>query len=61
VVLKGIPDVETVAHLQKERASSMVILGSYKRSKLSMWIRSSMADVLSKNFDMPLFIAHQTR
>jgi hypothetical protein len=61
VVLKGIPDVETVTHLQKENASCLVILGSYKRSKLSMWLRSSMADVLAKNFNMPLFIAHQTR
>ncbi|MEY4702865.1 MAG: hypothetical protein RIR96_762 [Bacteroidota bacterium] len=61
VVLKGIPDLEIVAHLQREQSSCMVVLGSYHRSGFSMWLRSSMADVLAKNFDMPLFISHQSK
>lgn len=59
VVLKGIPDIEVIAHLQKESESCLIVLGSYKRSRFSMWLRSSMADILAKNFEFPLFIAHQ--
>jgi hypothetical protein len=57
-VLKGIPEVEIVKHLSMERLPFLSVLGAYRRSMLSRWFRSSMADALVENFEHPLFIAH---
>ncbi|MEI7668927.1 MAG: universal stress protein, partial [Pseudomonadota bacterium] len=57
-VLKGIPEVEIINHLQKEKFNFVSVLGAYRRTMLSKWFKSSMADALVKNFDMPVFIAH---
>jgi nucleotide-binding universal stress UspA family protein len=57
-VLKGIPEQEIVNHLQQEKKSFITVLGAYRRTMVSRWFQSSMADALIKNFNMPVFIAH---
>ena len=57
-VLKGIPEVEILHHLYNEHSHSVIVLGAYRRSMLSRWFKSSIADDLIKEIQMPLFIAH---
>lgn len=56
--LKGIAEPEIVSHLKKQKDIPLVILGAYRRSRVSRWFRESMADVLMKELKLPLFIAH---
>jgi nucleotide-binding universal stress UspA family protein len=56
---KGIAADIITAYLKKETCSTLVVLGAYRRSPLSRWFHSSMADVLMQEVDLPLFIAHQ--
>ncbi len=49
---------EIVNHLQAETQHCCVVLGAYRRTMMSRWFRSSMADALIQHFDFPLFIAH---
>lgn len=57
-VLKGLPEEEVSTHLKKSKQNSLVVLGAYRRSRVSRWFRESMADVLMKQLKLPLFIAH---
>lgn len=57
-VLKGLPEIEIINHLNQEKLNFISILGAYRRTMLSRWFKSSMADALVKNFKMPVFIAH---
>ncbi len=57
-VLKGIPEIEIVNHLKDEEDNVLAILGAYRRTMLSRWFKSSMADALIKELKLPLFIAH---
>lgn len=57
-VLKGTPDTEIVNYLQGQGLRSLVVLGAYNRGMVSRWFRESMADVLMKELELPLFIAH---
>jgi nucleotide-binding universal stress UspA family protein len=57
-VLKGLPEIEILAHLKKQEENCLVILGAYRRSMVSRWFRASMADTLMQNLKLPLFIAH---
>jgi hypothetical protein len=57
-VLKGIAEEEIVGHLQREKKNFITVLGAYRRTMVSRWFQSSMADALIKNFNMPVFIAH---
>ena len=57
-VLKGIPEVEIINHLHFENKNFLPILGAYRRTMLSRWFKSSMADAIIKSFTVPLFIAH---
>lgn len=59
VVLKGIPETEIVNHLLKVDFFFLPIIGAYSRSGLSRWFRTSMADVMVNNFEVPIFLAHQ--
>jgi len=36
----------------------LIVLGAYRRSKISRWFKHSLADVLMNTLDKPLFIAH---
>lgn len=57
-VLKGLPEEEIIKHLKKNKLNSLVVLGAYRRSRVSRWFRESMADVLMKQLKLPLFVAH---
>lgn len=57
-VLKGVPEIEIVNKLKQEKETALIVLGAYRRSKISRWFRESMADVLMRELKLPLFIAH---
>jgi len=57
-VLKGIAEEEIVHYLREQSQNTMIVLGAYRRGRVSRWFRQSMADVLMKELKSPLFIAH---
>ena len=57
-IKKGDPEEEIVKHLQNYGVNQLLVLGAYRRGEVSRWFRSSMADILMKKLDTPLFIAH---
>jgi nucleotide-binding universal stress UspA family protein len=56
--LKGLAETEIVDYLKGQPGNPLVVLGAYRRSKVSRWFRPSMADTLMKELKFPLFIAH---
>ncbi|WP_343670854.1 universal stress protein [Chitinophaga sp.] len=56
--LKGDPEVEIPLFMRKQEKESLLILGAYQRGALSMLFKASMADVLVREHQWPLFIAH---
>lgn len=58
VSLRGQPEVEIPGYLREHAPEGLVILGAYQRNALSMLFRPSMADVLVREQQWPLFIAH---
>lgn len=58
ITLKGLAEPEIVSYLKKQKDIPMVVLGAYRRGRVSRWFRESMADVLMKELKLPLFIAH---
>lgn len=56
-VKKGDPETEILKYLDGVE-NSLVVLGAYRRGRVSRWFRHSMADVLMKKLQLPLFIAH---
>lgn len=57
-LLKGQPELEIPLFLRKQQKESMVIMGAYQRNALSMVFKASMADILVREHQWPLFIAH---
>jgi nucleotide-binding universal stress UspA family protein len=57
-VSKGLPEVEILKSLATEPPGTMIVLGAYQRGMISRWFRQSMADLLLKQLQLPLFIAH---
>ena len=57
-VLTGDPDSQIMKHLATTLDSAIVVSGSYERGMVSRWFKPSMADLLMKNLQFPLFIAH---
>jgi hypothetical protein len=57
-VLKGLPEQEITQYIKNEKENTVVVLGAYRRGKVSRWFRQSMADVLMKETKVPLFVAH---
>lgn len=58
IVLKGLPEEEITQYLHREKKDPLVVLGAYRRNKLSRLFKASMADHLLQHVKMPLFIAH---
>lgn len=58
VVARGHAETEIQRYLHGHKENLMVIMGAYRRSEVSRWFKSSMADTLMKDFEFPLFIAH---
>lgn len=57
-LLNGDPEEELINYLTSSNKNSLVVLGAYQRGGVSRWFKTSMADLLMKEIDAPLFIAH---
>ncbi|MDB5247856.1 MAG: hypothetical protein JWQ40_2250 [Segetibacter sp.] len=57
-VAKGNAEEQIQGYLQNHKENELVVLGAYRRSELSRWFKTSMADVLMQKLNTPLFIAH---
>jgi nucleotide-binding universal stress UspA family protein len=57
-IQKGDAENTISNYLKNHPENELVVLGAYQRSDLSRFFKSSMADVLMKKLDTPLFIAH---
>ena len=57
-LLKGDPEEEIVNYLKLCSSNSLVVAGAYQRGQVSRWFKTSMADRLMSEINMPLFIAH---
>lgn len=57
-LLKGDAEDEIITYLKNINKNVLVVSGAYKRGQVSRWFKTSMADLLMKEIDMPLFIAH---
>jgi nucleotide-binding universal stress UspA family protein len=57
-VLRGKPEEEIVKYIQHLKQNVLVVLGAYQRGMVSRWFHESMADVLMKELNCPVFIAH---
>lgn len=58
IILKGDAEEEIVRYMHQQKKEPMVVLGAYRRGKVSRMFRPSMADHLMMHVKMPLFIAH---
>jgi nucleotide-binding universal stress UspA family protein len=58
MVLKGDAEDQIVQFLGHEKKDPLVVLGAYRRNKLSRLFKPSMADYLLQRLKIPLFIAH---
>jgi nucleotide-binding universal stress UspA family protein len=56
-VLKGLPEIEMVNHLEDKDQHELIVMGSYRRGMVSRWIRPSMTDELMRELQIPIFIA----
>jgi hypothetical protein len=57
-VSKGNAEEQIKGHLRNHKENELVVLGACQRSELSRYFKTSMADILIRELDMPLFIAH---
>ena len=58
IVLKGNAEDEIIRYLHREKKDPLIVLGAYRRNKLSRLFKPSMADYLLQHLKVPLFIAH---
>ncbi len=59
-VAKGNAEELILGYLRNRKENELVVLGAYRRSELSRWFKTSMADTLMIELDTPLFIAHNS-
>lgn len=59
ISVRGDAEEEVPKFLSTHKENELVVLGAYRRSGFSRMFRPSMADILMKEVDTPLFIAHQ--
>jgi nucleotide-binding universal stress UspA family protein len=57
-VKKGNAEELIIAYLNHHKENELVVLGAYQRSDLSRLFKASLADILMKKLETPLFIAH---
>ena len=58
ILKRGNAEEQISGHLRYHKENELVVLGAYRRSELSRFFKTSMADTLMKELDTPLFIAH---
>ena len=59
-VAKGNAEELILGYLRNRKENELIVLGAYRRSELSRWFKTSMADTLMIELDTPLFIAHNS-
>lgn len=57
-IAQGTPEKQILEYLQQNGKNSIVVTGAYRRSEISRWFKASMADMLMKELELPIFIAH---
>lgn len=57
-IAKGDAEEQVLGYLENHEENELVVLGAYRRSEISRWFKTSMADILMSELDIPLFIAH---
>jgi len=57
-VANGNAEEQVIGFLRYHKENELVILGAYRRSEISRWFKTNMADILMRELDTPLFIAH---
>ncbi len=57
-IAQGTPEKQILEYLQQNGKNSIVVTGAYRRSEISRWFKASMADMLMKELELPVFIAH---
>lgn len=57
-ILKGSAETKIHTYLKRAGNHTLVVLGAYSRGMISNWLRPSMADMIMKELQVPLFIAH---
>lgn len=58
-VTKGNAEEKITSYLRAYQENQLVVLGAYLRSEMSRLFKTSMADILMKEVETPLFIAHK--
>jgi nucleotide-binding universal stress UspA family protein len=58
-VLHGNPEETILSFLEQQNEETLVVLGAYRKSRVSGWFKPSMADILMSELRLPLFIAHK--
>ena len=58
VILTGDPGQQIISYLKKQQLNTLVVLGAYQRGVVSRWFKSSMANELMAELQIPLFITH---
>jgi nucleotide-binding universal stress UspA family protein len=58
-VTKGNAEEQITSYLREYKENQLVVLGAYLRSEMSRLFKTSMADILMRELDTPLFIAHK--
>ena len=57
-VASGNAEQEITGYLGSLPKNQLIVLGAYQRSEISRWFKISMADILMKELEIPLFISH---
>ncbi|MES2330692.1 MAG: universal stress protein [Bacteroidota bacterium] len=55
---KGKAEEVISKHLKTLSKDTLVVLGAYKRGMVSRWFRESMADIVMRETELPIFVAH---
>ncbi len=58
VSLEGVAAPVLVKYLAREDPGVVVVMGAYQRSRVSRWLKPSLADRLMSKLELPLFISH---
>jgi len=58
-IISGDSEEQVISHLKENMENKLIVLGAYGRSTLSRWFKDSMGDLLLKELNVPLFIAHE--
>jgi len=51
-------NLKTDKYLNRQKEGTFIVLGAYGRSRVSRWLRQSLADHVIKSTNLPVFIAH---